>query len=129
MKYLIVLSGAIHLKLLEHKKRKQGRNIIIYIKWCVYTAIKHCFIYIKELVLQAHNLRMYLNHQALSNIHVYSVKTDAFTVDTDKMELAKSLITLDNTMGSRRVSSTDDIAYPRQQVIKQLEYQNTYSRT
>ena len=72
---------------------------------------------------------MYLNHQALSNIHVDSVKTDAFTVDTDKMELAKSLITLDNTMGSRRVSSTDDIAYPRQQVIKQLEYQHTYSRT
>jgi hypothetical protein len=56
---------------------------------------------------------MYLNHQTLKskNINVYSVKTDAFTIDADHIELAKSLLKNDNGMGSWRVSKTDDIAY------------------
>ena len=47
--------------------------------------LKNGFRYIKELLLQNHNLRMYLNHQTLTNnnINVYSVKIDAFTVDAN----------------------------------------------
>ena len=84
--------------------------------------LKNGFRYIKELLLQSHNLRMYLNHQTLinNNINVYSVKTDAFTVDADKIELVKSLLKFDNNMGSWRVSNTDDIAYPKQKLIKKL---------
>jgi hypothetical protein len=54
---------------------------------------------------------MFLNHQILTtnNINVYSVKTDAFTIDANKLELAKSLLKFNNNMGSWRVSKTDDI--------------------
>ena len=52
------------------------------------------YIYIKELLLQSHNLRVYLNHQTLTNnnTNVYAVDTDAFTDDADKLELVKSLL-------------------------------------
>jgi hypothetical protein len=44
---------------------------------------------------------------------VYSVKTVAFTIDGDKIELAKSLLNLDNNIGSWRVSTTEHIAFPK----------------
>jgi hypothetical protein len=58
---------------------------------------------------------MYNNHQILrnNNINVYSVKTDAFTIDANNLELAKSLLKFDNVIGSWRVSTTEDIAYPK----------------
>ena len=45
------------------------------------------FNYIKKLLLQMHKLRMYLNHQILTNnnFNVYSVKTDGFTIDANKI--------------------------------------------
>jgi uncharacterized protein len=66
---------------------------------------------------------MYLNHQTLKskNINVYSVKTDAFTIDADNIELAKSLLTFDNGVGSWRVSQLDDIAYPKVKLSKTNE--------
>jgi hypothetical protein len=66
---------------------------------------------------------MYLNHQTLKskNINVYSVKTDAFTIDADNIELAKSLLTFDNGVGSWRVSQPDDIAYPKVKFSKTNE--------
>jgi hypothetical protein len=84
--------------------------------------LRNGFRYIKELLLQNHNLRMYLNHQILTtnNINVYSVKTDAMTVDASNLELVKSLIKFDNGMGSWRVSKTDDIAYPKVKFSKTL---------
>jgi hypothetical protein len=71
--------------------------------------LRNGFRYIKELLLQNHNLRMYNNHKILkdNNINVYSVKTDAFTIDANNLELAKSLIKFDNGLGS---SSLDDKA-------------------
>jgi hypothetical protein len=58
---------------------------------------------------------MYLNHQILNhnNINVYSVKTDAFTIDANNLELAKSLLNFDNGIGSWRLSQVKDIAYPK----------------
>jgi hypothetical protein len=84
--------------------------------------LRNGFRYIKELLLQNHNLRMYLNHQILTtnNINVYSVKTDAFTIDVNNIELAKSLLKFDNGMGSWRVSKTDDIAYQKVKFSKNM---------
>ena len=49
--------------------------------------LKNGFRYIKKLLLQMHKLRMYLNHQILTNnnFNVYSVKTDGFTIDANKI--------------------------------------------
>ena len=63
---------------------------------------------------------MYLNHQTLANtnLNVYSVKTDAYTIDKDNLERGKSLLKFNNNMGSWRLSNTDDIAYIKHKLIK-----------
>ena len=73
------------------------------------------FNYIKKLLLQMHKLRMYLNHQILTNnnFNVYSVKTDGFTIDANKIEIDNSLLNFDNGIGSWRLSQIQDIAYPK----------------
>lgn len=78
------------------------------------------FRHIKELLLQMHKLRMYLKHQLLThnNTNVYSVKTDAFTIDATKIEIVKSLLSFDNGMGSWRLSQIEDITYPKHKVIQ-----------
>jgi hypothetical protein len=60
------------------------------------TRLRTGFRYMKELLLQSHNLRMYKDHQLLMNhhIYVYSVKADAFTIDADKLELANHYLIL-----------------------------------
>ena len=67
---------------------------------------------------------MYLNHQIFNNnnINVYSVKTNAFTIDEHNLELAKSLLKFNNTMGSWRLSHTniDEISYPKHRFIKKM---------
>ena len=66
---------------------------------------------------------MYLNHQIVNtnSINVCSVKTDTFTLGANNFELAKPLLKFNNNMGSRRVSQTEDIDYPRHKLmLKQL---------
>jgi hypothetical protein len=65
---------------------------------------------------------MYNKHQILkhNNINVYSVKTDAFTIDANNLELAKSLLKFDNGIGSWSLSNTDDISYPKVNFAKQM---------
>ena len=48
-----------------------------------------------------------INHQTLNNhnINGYSVKADAFTIDKNNLELAKSLLKFNNNMGSWRLSN------------------------
>jgi hypothetical protein len=76
---------------------------------------------------------MHNDHQHLitHNIAVYSIKTDAFTIYGDNIELAKSLIKLDNNIGSWRVSTTEHIAFPKvkrmRRIILKLEFLNTNS--
>ena len=45
---------------------------------------------------------MYTDHQALrnTNINVYSVKADAFTIAATSVELAKSVLKFRNNMGT-----------------------------
>ena len=69
-------------------------NLYTYIYRYIYTLneadtkrLNHCFKCVEELFLQIQNLRIYLNHQSLTNnnINVYYVKTDAFTVDANNI--------------------------------------------
>ena len=46
-----------------------------------------------------------------------SVKTDAVTIDATNLELAKSLLKFNNSMGSLRLSNTDAISYPKHKFI------------
>ena len=87
--------------------------------------LKHGFIYIQELLLQNHNLRMYdksPNFKQSQYINGYSVKADAFTIDKNNLELAKSLLKFNNNMGSCRLSNTntDDIAYPKHKFLLKM---------
>ena len=70
--------------------------------------------YAKEVLLQSHNSRMYMNHQILTNrnTNVYYVKTDAFTVVAKQIWSVKSLVTFDNGIGSWRLQHIEYIAYP-----------------
>jgi hypothetical protein len=67
------------------------------------------------LLLQSHNLKTYNDHQVLihHNTNVYSDNTDAFTIHADDLELAKSLLKVDNGIGSWRLSVTEDIQHSR----------------
>ena len=58
------------------------------------TDLTNGFRYIKELLLQYHNYKMYSDYNKLVNagIDVYSVKTDAFTIKREHLELAKQTI-------------------------------------
>ena len=72
------------------------------------------FRYIKELLVQTHNFKMYNDYQILknNNITVYSVKTDAFTIDKTDLEKVKNLLIFNSEIGSWRNSKTDNIIIP-----------------
>eukprot|EP00438_Fugacium_kawagutii_P006184 Skav207472 [mRNA] locus=scaffold3545:496284:499559:- [translate_table: standard] len=75
------------------------------------------FRYIKELLLQQHNFTMYEAYNKLrwNDINMYSVKTDAFVIDSKDVEKAKSLLNFHNDIGGWRVSKYgDDIILPLQ---------------
>ena len=58
------------------------------------TTLQNGFRYIKELVLQHHNYKIYYDIQNLNknNIKVYSVKTDALTIHKNDIEKVKTLL-------------------------------------
>ena len=63
------------------------------------------FRYIKELLIQAHNFRMYSDYMTLTknNIDVFSVKTDAFTIRQEDNEKAIKLLAFGDDIGNWRV--------------------------
>lgn len=72
------------------------------------------FRYIKELLIQNHNIRMYNDYQILKNngVSVYSVKTDAFIIDKTNLEKVKGLLTFTPEIGSWRNSKDEHIIIP-----------------
>ena len=73
------------------------------------------FRYVKELILQMHSLSMYEAYEKLmeNKIRVYSVKTDAFVIDTSSVDKAKELLGFHNDVGGWRVSkSNQDFILP-----------------
>ena len=72
------------------------------------------FRYIKELLMNIHNFKMYSDYQKLINagIDVFSVKTDAFTIKETDADKARDTINFYDGIGGWRLSKTDNINIP-----------------
>ena len=72
------------------------------------------FRYIKELVLQRHNFKMYQDYYRLINgdVRVHSVKTDAFIIDKKDMKKAKKLINFSKDIGGWRAENDKQVSPP-----------------
>jgi hypothetical protein len=70
--------------------------------------------YIKELLLQFHNYKMYSDYNKLINagITVCSVKTDAFTIRKPDLKHAKKLIDFSTNIGGWRFPKDNNIYLP-----------------
>ena len=70
--------------------------------------------YIHELLLQYHNHKIYIDAKILTdnNIKIYSVKTDAFTIDKSNIEIAKTLLKFSLNIGGWRISESKNINVP-----------------
>ena len=70
--------------------------------------------------MQYHNFKMYNDIKILNdnNINVYSIKTDALTIDKNDIKKVKKLlnITTELIIGGWRISKEDDIKYPSDNV-------------
>ena len=76
--------------------------------------LKNGFRYIKELLLQHHNYKMYKDYNALitQGVEVFSVKTDAFTIKPEDLEIATSCLHFSTDIGGWRHAKDDDIKLP-----------------
>ena len=78
--------------------------------------LRNGYIYIKELLLQHHNHKMHENYSALitNHIDVWSVKTDAFTIRKDHLNLAKKkVLQFNDHIGGWRHEKGKHIVEPR----------------
>ena len=68
--------------------------------------LENGFVFIKELLLQGHNFKMYDAYKKLqeADVNVISVKTDAFVIDPEQIDIAKSVLTFSDKIGEWRVS-------------------------
>ena len=68
--------------------------------------LRNGYRYIRELLLQQHNFKMNQDFKTLitNDISVYSVKTDAFVIDTRNEEKTKQLIEFHDDIGGWKVS-------------------------
>ena len=72
--------------------------------------LRNGYRYIKELLMQHHNFKMNQDIYKLiiNGINVYSVKTDAFVIDSYNVEKAKQLLEFHNDIGGWKVSGRDN---------------------
>jgi hypothetical protein len=92
---------------------------------CAKASLNNGFRYIKELLMQYHNLYMYNSWENLvdNDIKVFSVKTDAFTILRRDLKQAKELLKFGSEIGGWRMSKDDDINIP----FKMIEFkENTW---
>ena len=73
------------------------------------THLENGFRYIKELLLQIHNFKMYEAYAKLTQagITVYSVKTDAFIIDARNVSRVQELLDFNTNVGGWRVSKEE----------------------
>jgi len=76
--------------------------------------LRNGFRYIKELLLQGHNFKMMKAYDKLTKagVPIFSVKTDCFTIPPESLDKAQEILSFDQGIGSWRVSKTEDIIYP-----------------
>jgi hypothetical protein len=92
---------------------------------CARASLNNGFRYIKELLMQYHNLYMYNSWENLvdNDIPVFSVKTDAFTILRKDLKQVKELLQFGSEIGDWRMSKDDDINLP----FKMIEFkENTW---
>ena len=84
--------------------------------------MRNGFRYIKELLLQYHNFKMYSDHMTLKSngIDVFTVKSDAFTIRKSDLDKAMAVIGFSSDIGGWRISKEEDIKFPSDQ-FKQLK--------
>ena len=72
--------------------------------------LRNGYRYIKELLLQHHNFKMNQDFKTLitNNSNIYSVKTDAFVIDTRNEEKTKQLLEFHDDIGGWKVSKQRD---------------------
>ena len=76
--------------------------------------LKNGFRYIKQLLLDYHNFKMYEDYYKLkgAGINVYSVKNDAMTIDKKNLEKAQEILNFCDGIGGWRVNKFDYIKLP-----------------
>ena len=84
--------------------------------------LRNGFRYIKELLLQHHAIVMFEAYQRMTenNIKVFSVKTDAFTINASDLVSCQKLLNFEKNIGNWRVSKTTDIIFPYGQATKKI---------
>ena len=72
--------------------------------------LKNGFRFIKEMLLQIHNLEMFKAYSKLSSNYIpcYSVKADAFVIDSNYVEKAKKVLNFHGGIGGWRADKKDD---------------------
>ena len=78
------------------------------------TQLKNGYVYIKELLLQHHNHKMYHDYNKLRSNHIdiWSVKTDAFVIRKDHLRLAKKVLDFNEHIGGWRHEKGKHIVEP-----------------
>ena len=63
--------------------------------------LENGYVFINELLLQGHNFKMYDAYRKLkgADVNVISVKTDAFVIEPEHLDLAKSVLTFSDKIG------------------------------
>lgn len=90
-----------------HEEEKQN-YFVLNLKDTV--ELKNGFRFIKEMLLQIHNLEMFKAYSQSSNNNIpcYSVKTDAFVTDSNYLEKAKKVLNFHSGIGGWRADKKDD---------------------
>ena len=77
--------------------------------------LKNGFRYIKELILQHHNFKMFNDAKSLreNGINIYSIKTDALTIQRSDLEKAQQLLSFSKDIGGWRFSKDETLSFQK----------------
>ena len=111
-------------QVLTTQMKEQGNTYFI-LNVSKQTTLTNGFRYIKELLLQHHNYKIYSDVKKLTKhgIEIYSVKTDAFTIKKSDLDIAKQVLKFSRKFGGWRFSKSDNIVFPKEklQLVKNIE--------
>eukprot|EP00438_Fugacium_kawagutii_P015581 Skav229714 [mRNA] locus=scaffold49:189255:192446:+ [translate_table: standard] len=113
LEYQAEYGGKLH-KISKTEEDVEGNDRILqnyfFLNFKDKAVLQNGYRYIKELLLQMHNLHMWKSYRILNKnkIKVYSVKTDAFVIDTLNVEKAKKVLDFHNDVGGWRVSKHNE---------------------
>ena len=100
-------------KIIHHVSKSQ-KDIIYLLILEANSTLLNGFRYIKEQLIQIHQLKMYndFNKLKTNNINIYSIKTDAFTIHKNDLNIVYSLLNFNTQIGGWRKSKDENINIP-----------------